>query len=320
MLTDVGGIRVGHCTDSDALTGCTVVICDEPMLGGVEIRGSNTATRDTPRLRPVSATHQVHGILLTGGSGFGLDATAGLARYLEQHGIGMQVEDNCLPVVTGAVLYDLELGNPKVRPGPQMGFDACVNATSGAFERGNVGAGTGATAGKFFGVERGTKGGLGTYSQMLPGGVVVSAMVAVNAFGDIVDRDGSILAGVRNEQNTGYVGAMELIRQGFQPTYWTGGEPRNTTLGVVATNAQVTAEEITKIAEMAHAGFARAINPVSALFDGDIIFAIGRMGSDVRCDVSVLGAVAADTVQLAIIDAVMSARTVAGCRRPCVRT
>jgi L-aminopeptidase/D-esterase-like protein len=316
MLTRVGGLRVGHATDAEALTGCTVVICDEPMVGGVDIRGSNTATRDTPRLRPVSASQQVHGIVLSGGSGFGLNATAGVADYLERNGIGMRVDGNCLPVVAGCVLYDLDVGSPAVRPDFGMGLAACENATSGEFPRGNVGAGTGATIGKFFGTSRCTKGGIGTCSQTFAGGLVVGALAAVNAFGDVLSPAGdSVLAGVRDDRGSRYVGTLSLMKQGLQSTYWSAGEPRNTTIGIVATNARLTPEQVTKVAEMAHAGYARAINPVHSLFDGDVIFSLARIDSDVTCDVSVAGALAADTMQRAIVDAVTSAQSVGPIRR-----
>jgi L-aminopeptidase/D-esterase-like protein len=240
-----------------------------------------------------------------------------LARYLERNGIGMQVGGNCLPVVVGCVLYDLDVGSPKVRPDLAMGLRACENATSGDFERGNAGAGTGATVGKFFGTERCTKGGVGTFSQVFDNGLVVSALVAVNAFGDVIDpADGSVLAGVRDELAREYVGTLNLMKRGEQSVYWSpNAEPRNTTIGVVATNAQLTSEEVTKVAEMAHAGYARAINPVHSLFDGDVIFSLARMNSEIRCDVSVVGALAAETMQGAIVDAIKSAASVGPLRR-----
>jgi len=305
-ITDVPGIKVGHYTDSDAATGCTVIICEEGVVAGVDVRGSAPGTRETDPLRPMSLGGKAHAILLSGGSAFGLDAAAGVMRYLEERGCGFDVGVARVPIVPAAILFDLRLGSSEVRPGPEEGYKACLNASSGPVAEGCVGAGTGATVGKILGPERMTKSGLGTASQKV-GDITIGAIVAVNAFGDVVDPEtGKVIAGPRDIEQGGFLSTMEIMKGlAMSPV------PTNTVIGVVATDASLDKEQVNKVAQMAHDGLARAVYPAHTMFDGDAIFAIAT-GKEGPADVTTLGAIAAEVVATAIVRAVRQAEGLCG--------
>lgn len=273
-ITNVEGIRVGHASNREAMTGCTVILCEEGAVGGVEIRGSATGTRQIDSLYPVHVVQQVHAILLTGGSSFGLDAAGGVVRYLEERGKGFDVGVTHVPVVPTAVIFDLPLGDHRVRPDADMAYQACLKASSEAVEEGSVGVGTGATVGKLFELDRACKGGVGTAS-LEAGGIVVGALAAVNPLGDVVnERTGEVLVGLRDEKGSGFACTAELLRKGIWKKEFGRSSLGNTTIGVIATNVSLNREDTIKVAQMAHNGLARVISPINTTFDGDIVFAL----------------------------------------------
>lgn len=287
----IEGLRVGHWTDAEGLTGCTVVLPDEPAVAGVDVGGAAPGTRETDLLRPGRTVERVHGVLLSGGSAFGLAAADGVMRWLEEHGRGFETGVARVPIVPAAVLFDLALGSPVARPGPEAGYQACSSARPGAPAEGNVGAGTGATAGKLLGSAQATKTGLGVASLTVDGGFTVAALAVPNPVGDIVEPStGEVVAGCR----AGDSGELVL-----GPLADTILALTTTTLAVVATDARLTKEETNRLAKLAYAGLARAIRPLTA-FDGDVIFALstGRRG---RGNLTALGAAAADAVARAIV-------------------
>lgn len=306
-ITDVEGIKVGHYTDLAAATGCTVVLCGQGASAGVDVRGAAPGTRETALLNPVCLVEQVHAILLSGGSAFGLNAAAGVMRFLEEHGSGFDVGVARVPIVPAAVLFDLTIGRADVRPDAEAGYQACLAASGGAVAEGTVGAGTGATVGKLFGPKLATKGGLGTASQKIGNGIVVGAIVAVNAFGDVVDPTTSqIIAGTRKPGSGGFANSVQQMKS------WDRQQPAlgitNTTIGVVATNAYLTKAQATKVAQMAHDGLAMAIRPVHTMSDGDTVFALatGDPSKDAG-DVTVIGSIAAEVMARAVVRAVRQA-------------
>ncbi len=309
-LCDVPGVLVGHATDPDGQTGCTAVLFDAPAgaVVGVDVRGSS-GTRETDLLNPIVRVGETHAILLTGGSAFGLGATDGVVRFLEEKGVGYDVRVARVPIVPAAVIFDLATGDPTARPDASMGYEAAVAAASGDFPQGSVGVGTGATVGKVLGPEHAMKGGLGSASMELPGGLVVASLVAVNAFGDVRDPStGEILAGPRLEGGT-LADSVEYLMEASHFMRW--GE--NTTLGVVATNARLTKPQLTRVAQMAHDGLARTISPVHTSIDGDTVFAASIGGHpegpmDVAASADVVGAWAARVTAEAIIRAIRAAR------------
>lgn len=315
-ITDVPGIRVGHWTDPQAATGCTVVLCEDGAVAGVDVRGLAPGTRETDLLRPGHLVQQVHAILLSGGSAFGLAAADGVMRYLEERGVGFETGVARVPIVPAAILFDLILGDPAVRPGPTQGYAACLAATDGPVEEGNVGAGTGATVGKILGPGFMMKAGLGSASVQLGGGVIVGALVAVNALGDVVDpTTGQILAGARHPSGKGFLDTSQALRGdlthtilGFTP--WQATDCRSTTLAVVATDAALTREQANVVAMMAHDGIARAIRPAHTMLDGDAIFVLST--GQVQANVTVVGAAATEVVAQAIVRAVLRARSLHG--------
>jgi L-aminopeptidase/D-esterase-like protein len=302
-ITDVQGIKVGHFTDIRRPTGCTVLIFEKGATAGVDVRGSAPGTRETDLLNPTNNVQQIQAILLAGGSAFGLDAATGVMRYLEEHGLGFHIGSAVVPIVPAAVLYDLELGDSKIRPTAESGYKACEAATSGKVAEGSVGAGAGATVGKLFGPKQAMKSGLGTASLRVGNtGVVVGAIVAVNAVGDVVDpKTGQIIAGARKSDGSGFVDSMARIREGYGVEFAAGA---NTTIGVVATNVAFDKAQMTKIAQMAQDGLARTINPVHTLADGDTIFAVSTGAISVRANHGAIGALAADVMARAIVRAV----------------
>ncbi|MEE9284122.1 MAG: P1 family peptidase [Dehalococcoidia bacterium] len=317
-ITDVPGIAVGHWTDLLAATGCTVVLCEDGAIAGVDVRGSAPGTRETDLLRPLNLVRQVHAVVLAGGSAFGLDAAGGVMRYLEERGEGFRVRRWRVPIVAGAVLMDLMVGDGTVRPGQDEGYQACVNASRGPVPMGSVGAGTGATLGKVLGRKGIVKGGIGSASQRLGDGTVVGAIVALNAFGEIVDSaTGATVAGPRKADGTGFASTMERLRSGRGPRPVSG---ESTTIGVVAASAALTKEGANKVAQMAQDGLAQAIRPAHTMGDGDVLFAMatgrGADGKPLRgrrqADVTAIGAVAADVVARAIVAAAREAESLAG--------
>ncbi len=281
-ITDIEGIKVGHASDFVGYTGCTVILCEKGAVCGFDVRGSASGTRQTDPLNVGHIVEQVHGILLAGGSAFGLDATSGIARYLEEKNVGFDVGVARVPIVPSAVIFDLGFGSPKARPAADMGYEACLKAGK-EVEEGSVGAGTGATVGKIFELPRAMKGGLGTCSLAMPDGLKVAALVVVNAFGDIIDNvTGKIIAGLRNAENSlEFANTVTQIKQGVVKKEF---GIVNTTLGVVATNAMFNKKEITKVAQMAQGGLIKTISPVHTTFDGDLVFALatGEMEADIN--------------------------------------
>jgi L-aminopeptidase/D-esterase-like protein len=305
-LCDVPGVLVGHATDREGLTGCTAVLFEEPAVVGVDVRGSSPGTRETDRLSPTGTVRRTHALLLTGGSAFGLAAVEGVVSFLEESDVGLDVGVARIPLVSAAVLFDLVVGSPAARPDLEMGYEAASSAKNGDFAQGSVGAGTGATVGKVLGMERAMKGGVGSASVRLDGGLVVGALAAVNAFGGIRDPiGGGILAGPRMDD--GALGdTVGLLPEAVTRMRW--GE--DTTLGIVATNADLSKTQASKVAQMAHDGLARAVEPVHTTVDGDVVFAASVGGVDAPTDV--VGAWGARVMQEAILRAVRRAEGVPG--------
>lgn len=307
-LTDIPGILVGHVSDFEAMTGCTAILCEQGAAAGVDIRGSASGTEETPALDPMHVDPTVNGILLAGGSAFGLEAASGVRRYLEKRGSGVVTPAGRIPIVAAAILYDLGIGKSNVRPNLAMGEAAAAAAHSGTVEEGCVGAGTGATIGKVLGMRQAMKSGLGSLTVTLPGGVLVSSLVAVNAFGDVRDPStGKIVAGARTGPDSREFANTEEVMKSRPPA---GLVRVNTTLAVVATNARLSKVEASKLAEFAGLGVARAIYPVNTMMDGDITFALSI--GDRRADINVLGSAAAEAVAGAILRAVRLSKTMAG--------
>jgi L-aminopeptidase/D-esterase-like protein len=307
-LTDVAGLRVGHHTNLEAATGCTVILCEAGAAAAVDVRGAAPATRETDLLRPDNTVQKVHAILLTGGSAFGLAAAAGVVRYLEERGAGFPTSVGPVPIVPAAALFDLSLASSRIRPGPDDGYAACQAASGGPVPEGAVGAGTGATVGHLRGLKGSTKGGLGSASRRLASGATIGALVAVNAFGDVADpRTGRILAGARLEEG-GFCDTAAHIEEVALRRARLG---EHTTLAVVATDAALDRPALLRVAQMAHDGLARAIRPVHTGFDGDAIFALSTASSD-PVDATIIGSVAADVLAQAVVRAVMRATGLAG--------
>lgn len=309
-ICDVAGLLVGHDTDPVGVTGCTVVLCEAGAIGGVDVRGGAPGTRETDLLRPENTVDRVHAVLLSGGSAFGLDAAGGVTRYLEERRVGFRVGPAVVPIVPGAVLFDLLIGDRWARPDAAAGQRACRNATSEWPAEGSVGAGTGATVGHLNGLALATKGGIGSASVRLSDGTTVGALVAANAFGDVVDpSSGRILAGARHPDGVGFVGTDAYLHP-RAPRSMPGA---NTTIGVVATDAPLTKAGATRLAMVAQDGLALAIRPAHTPYDGDTVFALSlaREGAP-SPDLAVLGAAAARVVAEAIVRAVQTARGVGG--------
>jgi L-aminopeptidase/D-esterase-like protein len=299
-ITDVKGLQVGHASNFDGYTGCTVILCEKGATCGIDIRGSASGTRQVDALSITHIVEHVHAILLSGGSSFGLDATTGVMRYLEEKGVGFDVGPAKIPIVPTAVIFDIFFGDPKVRPTPDMGYEACKNAKE-IVEEGSVGVGVGAAVGKLFDLSRAMKGGVGTSSVVMPDGLTVASLVVVNAFGDIIDNvTGKIIAGARVAPDSlEFANTIESIKKGAVKKQF---GLVNTTLGVVATNAKFNKREITKIAQMAQGGLIKTITPVHTTFDGDLVFAMatGECDADLNL-VGVLGEfVVAEAIKRAV--------------------
>jgi L-aminopeptidase/D-esterase-like protein len=322
-ITDVPGLKVGHCTLTERPTGCTVLLCEAGATAGVDVRGSAPGTRETDLLSPTNAVQTVNAILLSGGSAYGLDAATGVMRWLEENHAGYKIGKlgavlGVVPIVPAAILMDLGVGDFKIRPNAESGYKACVAASKGPVAEGNVGAGAGATVGKMFGPQFAMKAGLGTASvRIADTGLVVGALVAVNSVGDVVNpQSGKVVAGARSEDGRGYRDTMAAILSGYRVM----AQPAaNTCIGVVATNAAFSKTQMTKIAQMAHDGYARAINPVHTMSDGDTIFALSTGTSSVAADESAIGAIAATVMARAIVRAAMLATSLPAFNLPACR-
>ena len=302
-ITDVAGLQVGHHTLKERPTGCTVVLCDPPAVCGVDVRGGAPGTRETDLLHSDNVVDRIHAVLLTGGSAFGLAAADGVMQWLEEHGRGLKVGPAQVPIVPAAVLFDLWVGDARVRPNASSGYAACEAAQGGPSPQGCIGAGAGATVGKLFGVERAMKGGLGTASVKV-GAITVGALMAVNAIGDVMSEDGQVLAGARTANGRELAGAQAALLAGEGPAKLMTGMA--TTIGVVATDAALTKAQANKLASLAHHGLSRAVNPLT-MNDGDTLFAISTGKAGLPGDMSALGAMAAEAVARAIRNAIWAA-------------
>ena len=318
-ITDIPGIQVGHAQDMEALTGCTVILCPEGAVGGVDQRGGGVSARQVDALRPLHVVTKAHAIMLSGGSAFGLDSASGAMKYLEEQGMGFDVRVARVPIVPTAILFDLGIGRSDVRPGPEMGYQACLNASANPPTQGNIGAGTGATVGKILGPTQAMKGGIGTASMEIGEGVVVGAIVAVNAFGDVINPEtGAIIAGARTaDVGPLHVGAdgyfantLQVMKSLIGRTALGFASRGNTVIGVVATNAELSKEGANKVAQMAHDGLARTIRPAHTMVDGDTIFALA-MGKK-KVDVNIVGAFGAEVFAQAVLNAAYAAEPAAG--------
>jgi L-aminopeptidase/D-esterase-like protein len=319
-ITDVSGIEVGHAQNIEALTGCTVVLCRKGAVAGVDVRGSAPGTRETDLLNPINLVNKVHAVMLAGGSAFGLDAATGAMRYLEEKKIGFNTGSVRVPIVPSAILYDLGVGSSTIRPDAEMGYQACLNASKKNVPEGNVGAGTGASVGKLLGPKQAMKSGIGSASISIGNGVIVGALAVVNAFGDVINpSSGEIIAGVRSTKigpfkigtPNQFADTLQLMKSPIGRTVLNlsaGG--RNTSLAVVAVNASLTKTQMTKVAQMAQNGIARAIRPAHTMLDGDTVFALATGGK--KADVSTVGAFAAEVLSQAIVRAVQMAASAGG--------
>ena len=314
-LTAVSGLKVGHHTLSERPTGCTVILTEQGAVGGVDIRGGAPGTRETDLLNPTNLVDKVHAIVLAGGSAFGLASADGVVRYLEEKHVGFPTSAGVVPIVPAAILYDLQVGKGSIRPGADCGYAAARAATTDPVTEGNVGAGAGATVGKLMRSDRAMKGGIGSAAIELSGGLVVAAIVAVNAVGNVMDpATGKFIAGGRTEDGQTIADLRALLRasSGGGPVVIGGGAVENTTIGVVATNATLTKAQATKLAQMAHDGYARSIYPSHLMIDGDAVFALATGARSETPDVSRLGALAADVMSEAIVRAARAATGIPG--------
>ena len=317
-ITAIDDIRVGHAQDFDAITGCTVILCEKGAVGGVDQRGGAPGTRETDALQTVHLVNKVHAVMLAGGSAFGLDAASGVVRYLEERKIGFNVGVARVPIVPSAILFDLGIGSSKRRPDADMGYKACLNASRKAPEEGSVGAGTGATIGKILGIKQAMKGGIGNAAMDIGGGVNVAAIVAVNVFGDVVNpENGEIIAGARSLKK-GFVkigkgqfaDTLKVMKGVVGRTVFNAAQRGNTAIGVVATNAKLDKEGATKVARMGMNGIARTVRPANTMLDGDTLFTLAT--GKRKADINIVGAFAAEVVAQAVVRAVLTAKGLGG--------
>ncbi len=310
-LTDVPGLKVGHWTNLEAATGCTVVLCPQGAVAGVDVRGSSPGTRETDLLNPIALVDKIHAVMIGGGSAYGLAAADGVMQWLEEHNYGFDLGFVRVPIVPAAILNDLWIGSAKVRPNAPAGYAACQSATAGPVPLGSIGAGTGATLGHVLGFNQMTKSGLGSASKQIAGGIVVAALTAVNPFGNVYDpKTQEVIAGTRRPGGKGFLDSEEFIESMVGQMVAQLAAGRNTTLAVVATNAALTKAGATKVAQMAHDGLARTIRPIHTMFDGDTVFALSY--GDKQADVSLIGTLAAEVLAEAVVSAVTTAESLAG--------
>ncbi len=302
-ITDVEGIKVGHYEDLENLTGCSVIICEEGATGGIDVRGSAPGTRETDLFQDKKTVDKIHSVVLSGGSAFGLDASGGVMKYLEEKNVGFDTGIIKVPIVSSAVIFDLGLGNPHIRPDLNMGYLASKNSNNKDYSQGNVGAGAGASVGKILGKKFSMKSGLGSASVIL-GDLVVSAMVVVNAVGDVYNLKGKKIAGVYDYENSKFLDSIEIMKSGYINTL----EGVNTTIGVVATNAILTKGQSNKVAEMAHNALAKRIMPVHTTFDGDTVFSLST--NKVEADVNLVGTLGIEAMEKAIVNSILSSKGV----------
>jgi L-aminopeptidase/D-esterase-like protein len=307
-LTDIPGILVGHASNYEGLTGCTAILCEAGAVAGADLRGSATGTQEMDLLNPLHLTPRIHAVTLAGGSAFGLEAASGVRRFLEQKGVGFRMPAGVVPLVPCAILYDLGIGKPDVRPTREMGEAAAAAATADAVKEGAVGAGTGATVGKLYGIRQAMKSGIGSATVAIEGAARVAALAAVNAFGDVRDpATGKPIAGARvSAESRELAGSAERILKGARAA----GRGENTTLVVVATNARLTKAQSTKLAQLGGAGMARALSPPWSIYDGDLTIALSI--GDIEADFTALGVAAEQAVAEAIVRAVRSAPSLGG--------
>ncbi len=307
-LTQVPGLRIGHYTDLKAATGCTVVLCEHGAVPGVHVSGASPGGREIELLRPGYSVNLVHGILLSGGSAYGLDAAGGVMRFLEERGAGFDTVAGVVPIVASAIIFDLSIGEARVRPTADNAYEACCAATVSEDSEGSIGAGTGATVGKCLGMEHATKGGIGMASVDLGNDGIVAALIVVNAWGDVLDpRCGQIIAGPRDLASAGFLRTADLLKQSRVRRPFPSS---NTVIGVVATNVRLRKSQTHRLAQMAFTGLARTIDPCGSMYDGDTLFVLSS--GDRRCDMNVLGVGAVEAVAEAVQRAVFQAVSVAG--------
>jgi L-aminopeptidase/D-esterase-like protein len=310
-LTDVTGLEVGHDSDPRRPTGCSVVLARAGAVAGVDVRGAAPGTRETDLLQPGHLVQRVHAVLLSGGSAWGLDAASGVMRWLEENGIGLDTGHGLVPIVPAAVIFDLGVGDGRIRPDAQAGYRACQAASRSAPAQGNVGAGSGALVGKLMGPQRAMKGGVGTAS-VSAGGCTVGALVVCNAVGDVLDpATGRLLAGARTADGRALQNTRDTLLQGHVPQHPLAG--RNTTIGVIATDAVIDKAQAQRLAQVAHDGLARSINPVHTQLDGDTLFALGTGASGKPADMLLLATLAAEVTARAVVNAVHAARGLSVC-------
>ncbi len=308
-IREIEDFKIGSAEYEEGITGCTVLVCENGASGGVDVRGGAPGTRETDLLNPVNLVDKIHAVLLTGGSAFGLDAASGIMSYLEEKNIGFDVGVTKVPIVCGAALFDLNIGNHKIRPDKKLGYEACMNSEMNSFSNGNSGAGKGATVGKILGPEFSMKGGLGTYAIQV-GDLKIGAIVAVNCLGDIFDyKDGKCIAGVLNKDKNEINSTEEIMISKYdeRKNLFNG----NTTIGAIITNAKLTKSEANKVSSVAHNGYAKAINPVHTMFDGDTIFTMASC--NVEADVNTIAMLSAEVMKKAIVRGVKEAETVGEC-------
>jgi L-aminopeptidase/D-esterase-like protein len=316
-IVDVPGIKVGHAQDIEALTGCTVILCEPQAVGGVDQRGGAPGTREIDLLRPMHLVDRIDAVLLSGGSAFGLNAASGVVQYLEEQDKGYPTGFARVPIVPGAILYDLNIGNAKIRPDHVMGYQACINASNAGIEQGNFGAGTGASVGKITGIRNAMKSGVGSASCFINNLIIVGAIIAVNAFGDVINpTSNQIIAGARKESDQfpedcdPFVDTMKLMASWAGDRYQLPHFGENTVIGVVATNALLTKEEANFVAMMSHDGLARTIRPAHTLYDGDLLIALST--GSTKYDVNIIGAFCAEVTARAVLNAVFYASGAGG--------
>lgn len=310
-ITDIEGIKLGNAQNIEAATGCTVIICEDGAVAGVDVRGGSPGTRETDLLNPVNMIEKINAVMLSGGSAFGLDASSGAMKFLEERGVGFDVGVTKVPIVCSAVLFDLNIGDYAIRPDKVMGYEACNNAYEGCkFNMGNFGAGTGATVGKILGTDssHSMKGGLGYYAVQV-GDLKIGAVIAVNCLGDVIDpKNEKIVAGALNENQ--FVNTEKIMIQSYnnKKNLFNG----NTTIGVVITNANLTKSQMNKVASMAHNGYGRTMRPAHSIFDGDTIFAMAT--GNIEADINVVGLLAAEVVEKAVLNGIRKANSAYGYR------